>query len=429
MAMRVLVLGSGGREHALAWALSRSPSVADVAVAPGNAGTAGTSGTGCRNVPIAALDAEHVIELAVRELVDLVVVGPEAPLVAGVVDALEALGIAAFGPRAAPARLEGSKAFLKEFATRNDIPTAPYRIVTDVGEADRYIDERARPQVVKADGLCGGKGAIVTSTAAEAKAAAARLLGGAFGDAGRTVVIEDRLDGVELSVHAISDGERFVVLPVARDHKRIGDGDRGPNTGGMGAFAPLTVAPALMERIEREVLAPTIAGMQKEGTPFRGVLYAGLMVGADGAPLLLEHNVRFGDPETQVLMALMGGDLGALLLSSARGELDRTALAPVAAHAAAVVLAAAGYPDEPRKGDVIHGLAEAGQVEGVTVFHAGTAQRGDDVVTAGGRVLGVTALGDSPRAARDRAYRAVDRIHWEGMQCRRDIAASAEDGR
>ena len=422
--MRALVLGSGGREHALAWALARSPSVTEVLCAPANAGTRGDN---IRAIAIDALTPSHVVATAEKHDIDLVVVGPEAPLCAGVVDALQADGIAAFGPSAAAARLEGSKAFMKRFASRHDIPTAGYLITSDIDEAEGYIDSHAGHVVVKADGLAGGKGAIVTTSKDEAKAAArSMLVDEVFGAAGGTIIIEDMLEGSEMSVHAISDGERYLVLPVSRDHKRVGEGDSGPNTGGMGAFAPVHVDAALMERIERQVLRPTIDGMRADGAPYRGVLYAGLMISADGTPYLLEHNVRFGDPETQVLMALLDGDVAKLLHSAACGELDDTAVQISDGHAVVVVLAAENYPQSPRKGDAISGLEAAATVDGTQVFHAGTAERDGAIVTAGGRVLGVGAIGSSAGEARSRAYTAVDHISWQGMHYRRDIATSAE---
>lgn len=422
-----MVLGSGGREHALAWALCRSPSIAEVIVAPGNAGTAASArGGSIRNVALDVGDPAAVVAAARELAVDLVVVGPEAPLCAGVVDALDEAGIAAFGPTREAARLEGSKAFMKRFATRHGIPTADYIITGDYAEAARYIDERGIRVVVKADGLAGGKGAVVTKNAAEAKAAAkAALVDGAFGEAGKTIVIEDLLPGEEMSVHVVSDGERWITLPVSRDHKRIGDGDTGPNTGGMGAFAPVAVDPALMARIQDEVIRPSIEGMRADGAPYRGVLYAGLMIAPDGTPNLLEHNVRFGDPETQVLVSLLDGDLAALLASAARGDLDESAVTFPPRHAVVVVLAAGGYPASPRKGDAIDGLAAAAEIEGAQVFHAGTRLDGDRVVTSGGRVLGACGVGRSAGEARERAYRAADCIHWTGMQLRRDIASSA----
>jgi phosphoribosylamine--glycine ligase len=425
MKRRVLVLGSGGREHALAWALGRSPSVGQVLVAPGNAGCR----DGIEARPIASLEPAQVVALCRQEKPDLVVVGPEAPLCAGVVDALDQEGVLAFGPRAAGARLEGSKAFMKRMAHAAGIPTAAFDITSDYAEAERIIDARPRARVVKADGLAAGKGAVVTTSASEAKAAArAMLVDGVFGAAGRSIVIEDLLEGVEMSVHAVCDGERYLVLPVARDHKRVGDGDQGPNTGGMGAVAPLDVDDTLRRRIAEEVIEPTLAAMRAAGAPYRGVLYAGLMIASDGTPMLLEHNVRFGDPETQVLMLLAGGDLAELLASAARGALEPGALAIRDEAAAVVVLAAGGYPDAPRKGDAIHGLEAAADSPGATVFHAGTAQQADGIVTAGGRVLGVGAIGPTISAACRNAYRAVAHIEFAGMHYRRDIGLSLQSG-
>ncbi len=423
MGNRAMVLGGGGREHALAWALARSPSIDQVLVAPGNAGTANAGNI--RNLAI-ELDVASVVRAALDEKIELVVVGPEAPLCAGIVDALTDAGITAFGPTAAAARLEGSKAFMKRFARRHDIPTAPFIITRDIAEAEAHIEAHAGVVVVKADGLAGGKGAIVCKSKEEALAAArGMLVDKTFGSAGETIILEDTLAGEELSVHAICDGERHWLLPVSRDHKRIGTGDTGPNTGGMGAFAPVVVDEQLMTRIERQVIRPTLDGMRADGHPYRGVLYAGIMVATDGTPYLLEHNVRFGDPETQVLMSLLEGDIAELLRSAARGQLDPTAASVAGGHAVAVVLASEGYPAKPRKGDAIEGLDAAASIEDVQVFHAGTRVEGDRVLTAGGRVLGVTATGSTLAAATTKAYRAVDNIGWPGMQYRADIARTA----
>jgi phosphoribosylamine--glycine ligase len=425
----VLVLGAGARESALARAFARSPSVAAVLVAPGNAGSVVPAGPGNvaihRGLLADGLNPASVLDLARRERADLVVVGPEAPLCEGVVDALEAAGILAFGPRKNAAILEGSKAFLKRFATRHDIPTAGYAVVTTFAEAEEIIREKGAPIVVKADGLCAGKGVVVAATEAEAlDAARGMLVEKRFGEAGATVVLEDLIVGEEVSVLVVTDGERLFVLPPARDHKRVGDDDVGPNTGGMGAFAPSALlTPALMARVEREILRPTIAGMAAENRPFRGVLFAGIMVTPAGEPMLLEHNVRFGDPECEALMALLDGDVAELCASAARGALDESAVTVASdRYALAVILAAAGYPASPRAGDVIHGLDRAAAVEGVVVHHAGTAERDGDVVTAGGRVLAVTATGSSLAEARARAYEAAGFVSFDGMHFRNDIA-------
>jgi phosphoribosylamine--glycine ligase len=396
-----------------------------VLLLPGNAGTRATpawaAGKTLRNVSGAA------VEVARSEAVDLVVVGPEAPLCAGISDELARAGIPVFGPSGAAARLEGSKAFMKNFAVRHGLPTARHVVVTDAADAERAVRSFSAPPVVKADGLCAGKGVVVADSHEEASEALRGMLSGAlFGDAGRVVVLEERVLGAEASLHAVSDGERFVVLPPAQDHKRIGDGDRGPNTGGMGTYAPAPlVTPALAERVQREIFAPAFAGMKRDGIPYRGVLFAGLMVTPAGDPILLEFNVRFGDPETQVLVMTTGGDFGDAFAGAASGALSETALTPNGEHAVCIVLAAAGYPEAPKKGDAVTGISAAEALEGVRVFHAGTALAGNDVVTAGGRVLGVTARAGSLREAHARAYAAAERVRFAGAQFRRDIARRA----
>jgi phosphoribosylamine--glycine ligase len=416
----VLVIGSGGREHALSVRLPESESVDEVVVAPGNAGTA--RGHGKKRLRNALGDPLSVAR-DVRP--GLVVVGPEAPLCDGLADRLQREGFTVFGPSAAAARLEGSKAFMKDFARRMGMLTARHEVVTDASLAERAVKSFREPPVVKADGLCAGKGVVVAASHDEALAAARSMLSGeAFGDAGRTVVIEERIAGVEASAHAICDGERVFLLPAAQDHKRIGDGDTGPNTGGMGTIAPSQlVSDSMAERIRRDVFERAVQGMAAEGHPFRGVLFAGLMIDAAGEPHLLEFNVRFGDPETQVLMNVIDGDLGVALESAARGTLDPGAISVSRRHALCVVLAAAGYPGVPRGGDVITGLDTLPREDGVRVYHAGTRLDGDRVVTSGGRVLGVVGSGDSLREAHERAYRAVGAIHFEGLQFRRDIGA------
>jgi phosphoribosylamine--glycine ligase len=420
---KILVLGAGGREHALALRLLDCASVTEVVVAPGNAGTVGdpTPGKSLRAV------SGDALQLAAREAPDLVVIGPEVPLCEGLSDKLTAAGHCVFGPSERAARLEGSKAFMKEFAARHGIATGRFQVVTDSAAAERAIADFSEPPVVKADGLCAGKGVVVADSHAQALAAARAMLSGdAFGAAGKTVVIEERVYGAEASMHAICDGERFVLLPAAQDHKRIGDGDRGPNTGGMGTYAPApVVTPELHERIRREVFERALRGMAAEGNPFRGALFAGLMISPEGDVSLLEFNVRFGDPETQVLTAVLDGDFAAALSGAARGELDPSLLQVSRDHALCVVLAAAGYPDAPRTGDRIRGLDAAERVPGVRVFHAGTKWRDGELVTAGGRVLGVTARAESLEEAHARAYEAVQHIEFEGRQYRRDIAARA----
>jgi phosphoribosylamine--glycine ligase len=419
------VVGSGGREHALALRLLASESVGEVVVTPGNAGMLAAPARFAPKVLRSA--AGSAAELAVREAVDLVVIGPEVPLCAGLSDELAERGVTVFGPTRAAAQLEGSKAFMKDFAVRHGIRTARHVVVRAEGELEQAVRRFGDAPVVKADGLCAGKGVVVAASEAEALAAARGMLSGeAFGDAGKTVVLEERVEGAELSLHALSDGERFVLLPAAQDHKRLFDGDRGPNTGGMGTYAPAPLAaPELIERARREIFEPALRGMAADGHPFRGVLFAGLMVTPARELVLLEFNVRFGDPETQVMLATIDGDLGDALDAAARGALDPRALAPAGRHAVCIVVAAHGYPEKPRTGDAISGLDAAEALEDVSVLHAGTAVSGDAVVTAGGRVLGVRASAPTLTDARERAYAAVGRIHFEGMQFRRDIAARA----
>ena len=420
----VLVVGGGGREHALGKRLLRSESVAEVIFCPGNAGTAKLSVAGktARNVHGDPLD------VAVQHSADLVVVGPEAPLVDGLADRLAERGVAAYGPSAAAAQLEASKAFMKDFAKRHDIPSADYRVVDSEADAISAIDAFADAPVVKADGLCGGKGVVVAQTHAEAKRAAREMLvDGRFGAAGKRLVIEQCILGHEASVHAICDGERYVLLPVAQDHKRIGDGDRGPNTGGMGTYAPADVLPdQLVRRVRRRIIEPILSGMRAEGTPFVGTLFAGLMVTEQGDPSLLEINVRFGDPETQVIAELVDGDFADLLMRASQGNLPE-AIELARGYRVCVVLAADGYPAAPRKGDAIEGLAAAENLSGVDIYHAGTTASDGALVTSGGRVLGVTGAGATLAEARRIAYEAADLIRFEGKQMRRDIAGR-DDG-
>jgi phosphoribosylamine---glycine ligase len=426
--LRVLVVGSGGREHALAHGLAQSASVESVVCAPGNPGMAAIGDC----VPVAAADPEAVAGLADKVSADLVVVGPEVPLVAGVVDAVEARGRLAFGPRAAAARLEGSKAWMKNVLSIAGVPTARYGAFTAGGqeEALRFLDTLSDVFVVKTDGLAAGKGVVVTTDRAEARdAVRAYLSGEAFGAAGRTVVIEEGLTGPELSLLVLCDGERALPLAPAQDFKRIGDGDTGPNTGGMGAYSPVpAVSPDVVEAVMAGAVTPTLEALGRLGAPYRGVLYAGLMLTPDG-PKILEYNVRFGDPECQVVVPRLASDLAVHLAEAAAGKLE-TPLQWRDEAAVTVVLASEGYPAAPRTGDVVTGLEAAAGVDGVTVFYAGTAADGrpGEVRTAGGRVLNVTALGATLADARARAYEAAGKISWPGMQYRRDIAAAAASG-
>jgi phosphoribosylamine---glycine ligase len=432
---KVVVVGSGGREHALALRLLASPSVGQVILAPGPGLVAVGAETDSGLVPVGAhagkplyASKDAPLRLAKREGADLVVVGPEGPLCDGLVDDLTREGVLTYGPSKLAAELEGSKAFMKGFAARHGIPTARHVVVQNAAELEAQVATFEVPPVVKADGLCAGKGVVVAETHEEAVAAAREMLSGErFGAAGATVVLEERLVGNEASIHAICDGERFTLLHAAQDHKRIFDGDRGPNTGGMGTYAPApVVTPLVMQRFEEQVMVPTLRGMAAEGRPFRGTLFAGIMVTADEQVRLIEFNVRFGDPETQVLMATLDGDLADALVSAAEGQLQPDAIRASGQHAVCVVLAAHGYPDAPRKGDVIHGVAAAEAVPGVRVIHAGTrVDAGGNVVTAGGRVLGVTGSGANLKEAHTRAYQAVQRIEFAGMQYRRDIAGRA----
>jgi phosphoribosylamine--glycine ligase len=420
--VRVLVVGSGGREHALAAKLARSPEVSELLCAPGNGGTSAIPGV--ENVPVQAQDVPALVALARARGVDFVVVGPEAPLVDGLCDALAEAGIEAFGPRRAAAQLEGSKAFSKRFMQKHGIPTARAHVFDDAAAALAHVRALGRPLVVKADGLAAGKGVIVAATVAETEQAITRVMTDReFGAAGARVVLEERLEGEEVSYHVLLDGERFVPLAPAQDHKRVFDEDRGPNTGGMGAYSPVPVVTKEVEqRILERVVEPTVAGLRAEGITYRGVLFIGLMI-KDGEPHVVEYNVRFGDPEAQVLLARLHGDLLPLLRATARGELDRVRVEWEAPAAICIVLAAGGYPGAYDKGLPIRGLAAAAQLPGVEVFHAGTAaQKDGEVVTAGGRVLAVSAHGGSIAQAVERAYGAAARIEFQGVHYRRDIA-------
>jgi phosphoribosylamine--glycine ligase len=422
--MKILIVGGGGREHALAWKAARSSRLKRVYVAPGNAGTAAEPK--CENVTIGAEDITALIAFAHEEDIGLTLVGPEAPLVAGIVDEFTAAGLACFGPTRAAARLEGSKTFAKDFCSRHGIPTAAYRGFTQAEAAKRYARELPLPIVIKASGLAAGKGVVIAQTAEDAdKAIEAMLSGSAFGAAGREIVIEEFLAGEEASFMVLASGSQYIPLATSQDHKRIGEGDTGANTGGMGAYSPApVVTEALGERIEREIIRPTLAGMIAEGAPYTGFLYAGLMIGNDGTPRLIEFNCRLGDPETQPVLMRLDSDLIALLQAALGGELEGVSLAWSEQTALGIVLASAGYPAGSHKGDVIRGL-ECATGKDVKIFHGGTAESNGDIVTAGGRVLCVTALGDDVAAAQDRAYATIAKTRFDGMQYRRDIGAKA----
>jgi phosphoribosylamine--glycine ligase len=423
--MKILVIGSGGREHALAWKIRQSPRVSEVIVAPGNAGTAHEHGV--RNAAVAMTDIDGLLALAQREAVALTIVGPEAPLVAGVVDRFRAAGLRCFGPRRIAAQLEGSKAFAKDFLHRRNIPTARYAVFTDLDPALAYVRKHGAPIVIKADGLAAGKGVVVALTLTDAEQALHDMLGAhSLGDASARVVIEEFLEGEEASYIVISDGHTALPMATSQDHKRRDEGDLGPNTGGMGAYSPApVVTPEVERRILKEVIEPTLAGMAAEGAPFIGFLYAGLMIDKSGAPKVIEFNVRFGDPETQPIMLRLKSDLVDLVEAALDGRLDRTEAEWDARPALGVVVAAQGYPGPVRQGDRIRGLDRPAPA-GSKVFQAGT--KLDDeghAISAGGRVLTVCALGDDIAQARDRAYALAHEVQFEGMFYRRDIGHRA----
>jgi phosphoribosylamine--glycine ligase len=421
--LKVLILGNGGREHALAWKTAQSPRVTQVFVAPGNAGTALESKV--RNIDIAAEDAQQLIAFAKQEQVDLTIVGPEGPLVNGVVDAFQSAGLRCFGPRKSAAQLEGSKAFTKDFLQRHKIPTAAYRSFTKEHFDAAWVRAQRAPLVVKASGLAAGKGVVICESTDEAVRTAQDMFAGSFGAAGNTIVIEEFLEGEEASFIAIVDGKYILPMATSQDHKRIFDHDQGPNTGGMGAYSPApVVTPQVHARIMREVMEPTVRGLASEGTPFVGFLYAGIMVAPDGTPNVIEFNCRFGDPETQPIMMRLKSDLTVLVEAALDGKLDQVKDEWDTRAALGVVLAAGGYPEAPRKGDAIAGLNVAAKLPG-KVFHAGTTLRGSDVVTSGGRVLCAVGLGDTVLEAQQQAYKLADAIKWDGMQYRRDIGYRA----
>ena len=421
--MRVLIVGGGGREHALAWKVSESARVTQVYVAPGNAGTALEPRV--RNVAIPADDLPGLLGFAREERIDLTIVGPEGPLVAGIVDAFAGAGLRCFGPVAAAARLEGSKAYSKAFLERHAIPTAAYATFTRASFDADWIRAQRAPLVVKADGLAAGKGVMICESPDEASAIAQAMFAGRFGPAGDVVVVEEFLEGEEASFIVMVDGRHVLPLATSQDHKRLRDGDLGPNTGGMGAYSPApVVTPAIHERVMREVMWPTVRGLAAEGTPYVGFLYAGLMIAGDGTPRVLEFNCRFGDPETQPILMRLRSDLTVLVDAALDGRLADVDVDWDPRAAVGVVLAADGYPETARKGEVIHGLDTAAHLPG-KVFHAGTERRGDDVVVSGGRVLCAVGLGDAVRAAQAQAYSLVSVIGFDAMQFRRDIGYRA----
>ena len=415
--LNILLIGSGGREHALANALAKSPRCAQLYIAPGNPGTARVGA----NVALDPADHPVVLTFCREKQIGLVVVGPEQPLTGGLADGLIGAEIPVFGPTAAAAQLEGSKGFTKDICREHRIPTAAYERFVDRDRALAYMRAQGAPIVIKADGLAAGKGVVVAMTLAEAEAAIDSMFDGAFGASGAEVVIEAFLEGEEASFFAICDGTRALPFATAQDHKRVGDGDTGPNTGGMGAYSPASiVTPEITARVMREIIMPTLTAMRARGAPFTGVLYAGLMLTKDG-PQLIEYNVRFGDPEAQVILPRFEGDLVELMLTAAKGALPEAAPRFSAQAALTVVLAAKGYPGTPETGTEIRGLDQAEVMPGVVVTHAGTKRDGERLLASGGRVLNVTALADSVKAARDKAYAAVDGIDWPGGFCRRDI--------
>jgi len=419
--MQVLIIGSGGREHALARKLADSPSVHAVFVAPGNAGTAECG----RNIPISVTDLDALTEFARQNCIDVTVVGPEGPLVEGIVDRFESEGLGIVGPTAAAAKLEGSKEFAKDFMLRHGIPTAAHKTFgrAELEEAFEWVESNPGPSVIKADGLAAGKGVIICDGVSEALAAVhAQLVDGVFGDAGSRIVIEEFMAGEEASVFALSDGASYALLLPAQDHKRVGDGDVGPNTGGMGAYAPAPLmTPDLLDQVKRDVIEPTLEGMMSEGHPYRGFLYVGLIMTKQG-PKVVEYNCRLGDPEAQVIIPMIDGDFGAIMVAIANRTLGSTPVKQIDGAAVCVVAASAGYPSRYENGFPISGIDEAEQLGNVTVYHAGTRLEEGKTVTTGGRVLGITAFAEDLEAAVTRAYEAARLISFEGMRYRRDIA-------